>query len=276
MPRAADEARVLAQRFDVAGLVWVTTEQNESSLWVYDASTDQVVSRGLATPPPFDAPTAASAALSVKTLLRSSTVAPLDERIGAPPTREAEAPAAPREVAADPGPSPALARLEMGAAARALAGSMDTRLSGGASVWFGAKRNVGVGLVGQFGPGLAVSADRFSGHFAEVSIAPSVRFRVPLARGVTLEPRLGTSLHATSIDGVAVRTSRSASDKRLDGSFDLGIALDFTLSRTLACGVDVSGAAMLRYQRYLVNAEPVFELRQFQGYAGLRLSAEVF
>src|SRR6185437_6759100 len=120
--RAAKEARVIVDRYGAAGVVWIASRDHEHALLVYDAETDQLVSRVLSRAPPFDAPTAAAAALSVKTLLRSSTVAPLAERIGAPAAESAPPPEAPVVVAPSRSPEPPARppiTIEIGGAVRA-------------------------------------------------------------------------------------------------------------------------------------------------------------
>ena len=297
MPRAADEARALAQQHGATGLVWVAVEESEPSLWVYDAATDQVVSRKTSTAPPFDAPTAAAAALTVKTLLRASTVAPVEERLGAAaPSAASEASAAPAatpaagpdsasgstsdeahdRAASERAPRPdALLRAELGVQGRTLASTIDARIGAGASVWLGPQRRLGLAIDASFGPGLSVSEARFSGRFSEVGVAPSIRLRLPISRRLALEPRVGSSLHATSIDGVAVLSARPASTSRLDGSIDAALALDVLVTPTLGLAVDGGVSAMLRYQRYIVESESIFELRPVQGFLGLRLTTSL-
>jgi hypothetical protein len=306
MPRAADEARALAAQFGATGLVWVAMEQNEPSLWVYDASTDQVVTRKIATTPPFDAPTAAAAALTVKTLLRASTVAPAEERLGAGANADAGANVnagagaganadanASSDAGADsqnarnerdtrddeptggPGRA-AVVRAELELQGRALASAVDTRVGAGVSVWLGSQRRLGLAIAGSFGPGLSVSEARFAGRFSEVGAAPSIRLRLPLTRRLVLEPRIGSSLHATTIDGVAVLAARSASTSRLDGSIDAALALDVLLTPQLGVAIDAGASAMLRYQRYIVESDSIFELRPVQGFLGLRLTTSLF
>jgi hypothetical protein len=289
MPRAADEARALAQQSAASGLVWVALDQNEPSLWVYDASTDQVVTRKIATPPPFDAPTAAAAALSVKALLRSSTVAPPSERIGATAVQSVPGPTTPPPgpLASDleplsvDAPSPAdkaersTLRAEIEGAGRSVASELDLRASLGLSAWLGAQKRFGIGLSGAFGPGLAIDAARFAGRFSEVDVTPSARLRVPLSTRLGFEPRIGMSLHATSINGVAVLTSQTASRSRLDGSVDAAIALDVLATRSVGLALDVGVSWLLRYQRYLVETTSVLELQPIQAFAGLRLSTSV-
>ncbi len=282
MPRAADEARALGQRFNAVGVVWVSSEDREFALFIYDAKTDQIVSRALDRGPPFDAPTAASHALSVKSLLRASTVAPPEERIGAP------APAPPHDTglertepshddvehaasSAQPFEAPLL-RAELAGGARVVADSPDARLAAGVSLWPDARRRFGIGVEAQVGPGLSIAQDRFTGRFSEVGVATNARFRLPLSRRLDLVPRAGLGLHATQIQGVVVKTSEAADESRLDGSLDLGATLDLAVARSMRVGLDLNASYMLRFQRYLVQNASVLELRPLSGGLALRLS----
>lgn len=288
MPRAADEARALGQRFNVVGVVWVSSEDHEYALFIYDAKTEQVTSRSLDRGPPFDAPTAASHALSVKSLLRASTVAPPEERLGAPPALPTpssagteqghQSPTPPgteavdRSATASPPFEAPLLRAELGGSARLVTDSPDARVAAGVSLWPDARRRFGVGLEAQFGPGLSITQDRFAGRFSEVGFATSARYRLPLAQRFDFVPRAGLGLHATSIQGVVVQTSEAADQSRIDGSVDLGATLDFAVARSMRVGLDLGASYMLRYQRYLVQNGPVLELRPLSGAVGLRLS----
>lgn len=292
MPRAAEEARALGQRFNAVGVVWVAAEDHEYALFIYDAKTEQIVSRALDKGPPFDAPTAASHALSVKSLLRASTVAPPEERLGAvappvapPPPQGATGTDEPRLVPTDPGSPPApdlgtslppfeapLLRAELGGAARIVADSPDVRLGAGLSLWPDANRRIGVGLEAQFGPGLGITQDRFTGRFSEVGVATNVRYRIPLARRFDVVPRVGLGLHATQIQGVVVSNAEPADESRVDGSVDIGATLDAAVARSFRLGVDLGASYMLRYQRYTVAGAQVLELHPLSLGIGLRLS----
>ncbi len=289
MPRAADEARVLGQRFNAVGVVWVSSEDREYALFIYDAKTEQVTSRALERGPPFDAPTAASHALSVKSLLRASTVAPPEERLGAiaspPPAAssgpvdhgheitspESTQPVDRPQANAAPFEAPLL-RAELGGSARLLTDSPDARVAAGVSLWPDARRRFGIGVEAQFGPGLSITQDRFAGRFSEIGFATSARYRIPLSRRVDLVPRAGLGLHATSIQGVVVQSAEAADESRFDGSVDLGATLDLAVARSMRVGLDLSASYMLRYQRYLVQNASVLELRPLSGALGLRLS----
>jgi hypothetical protein len=270
VPRATKEAHAIAWQSGAAGVVWI----GDHALVVYDAENDQLVSRALAQLPPYDAPTAAAIALSVKTLLRSSTVAPVEERIGAeaaakPPPAPEPKPEIREPPAPPPPPRTSFVSIEVGGAVRAVAKDADTRISLGGAFWSG---RFGTGLAVRIGPGLGVVEPRFRGHFDEITVAPSLRYRQPLASWLRVEPRVGASLHATRIDGVAIATAKPADAKRLDVGVDLGGVLDFGIARTAWLGLDLDGSYILRYQRYFVGSAPVLTLAPVQGSVGLRLS----
>jgi hypothetical protein len=98
-PRANQAARALARAEDCDAVVWISEHERGHALWIYDRAADHAVALTLATPPPFDGPTAAAVALSIKTLLRHSTTAPPRERFGAVAQAAEPAPQALREPA---------------------------------------------------------------------------------------------------------------------------------------------------------------------------------
>ena len=85
MPIALDRARSIAQDAGAEVVVWVSSGADGFAVWIYDAASDHASARKLEQSPPFDGPTAAGVALSVKTLLRGTVVAPPPERFGASP-----------------------------------------------------------------------------------------------------------------------------------------------------------------------------------------------
>lgn len=278
MPLAGREARLLARRYEATGVVWLVDSGEGHALFVYDAESDQVVTRALVRGPPFDPPSAAAAALSVKTLLRSSMVAPPSERLGAeartPPEVEArtsertDADLGARERPA----SPARINVELSGAARLIANTTDSRIGAGVSVFFGPRSRWGVGLAARGGLGVDVSAPRFQGTFRETSLSPSLRLQAPLSALVRVEPRMGMTLHGTSIEGVVADPPRVARESRIDGSVDVGGVIDFELARGVRVGLELEASYLLRYQRYLVQSDAAFELLAIQGSLGLRLA----
>ncbi len=77
MPISAVRARVLAHELGADALVWISESADGAALWVHDARTGNVTARAAPTPP-FDMPTAAALALSVKTVLRVAGLAPAE------------------------------------------------------------------------------------------------------------------------------------------------------------------------------------------------------
>ena len=92
-PEAVEGASSIARQLRVEAVVWMSSTDGGSLVWVFDARAGDVTTRMLADKPPFDSAAAAAVALSVKTVLRASVVAPPAERFGA---RAAAAPKAAR------------------------------------------------------------------------------------------------------------------------------------------------------------------------------------
>src|SRR5262249_45412913 len=136
---------------------------------------------------PQDAATAAGLALTVKTLLRSSLVAPPAERIGA--------------AAAAPARGPGALRIEAaggGQLATGVGDGFDLRLDAAFAWWPG---RFGIAARVRTGPGTSVDTSAFAGHFGDTSFGAAVRARIDLSSRLVLEPALGASLHQTSLDG---------------------------------------------------------------------------
>ena len=89
-PFANEAARAIAEANHAGAVVWVSQHDAGYALWVFDLASHRVTERALGTGPPFDEATAAAVALSVKTLLRHSAVAPEAERFGAAGVEEEE------------------------------------------------------------------------------------------------------------------------------------------------------------------------------------------
>jgi len=75
MPRSSLRARELVAELGADALVWISTGPDGTALWVEDAQTSNLITRAIADPP-FNEPLAAALALSVKTILASSGLAP--------------------------------------------------------------------------------------------------------------------------------------------------------------------------------------------------------
>src|SRR5581483_7720600 len=86
LPQAASQAERIAADAHAAAVIWVTGDGPDSALWVFDAETQQLIARRVEFTAPIDPAVAAAMALSAKTLLRLSTVAPPVERLAPPPS----------------------------------------------------------------------------------------------------------------------------------------------------------------------------------------------
>ncbi len=258
MPGAAFQAREIAEVHKVAAVVWISETGKDHALWVYDADEGQIVTRPL-TMEPTDAASAASLALTLKTLMRSTTAAPPHERIGA----GSESPVGPAGVF----------RLEADGGARMLASDaakFELRV-GITGLWFPRLFDQYAGLAVGFasGPGVAVRSDAFAGRFLDVSFAPALRLRFPLGAHVGLEPSIGTTIHLTRLDGAAILRDGAAKSTRVDPSLDASLLFSVALTRGVGLGVRAGALYVLRYQRYLVDGQPILELSPLQLSASL-------
>jgi hypothetical protein len=258
MPSAAREARRVAETRKVDAVVWISdaprgpdSPASENALWIYDAAEDQIVTRPLPQGVPQDAPSAASVALTVKTLMRSSTIAPPAERIGA---------AADRTI----GPL-GVFRAEAEGGGRGLALKTPTR----AELRFGVNLVWLPGFLGQYaglalgvsaGPGAATSTDAFTGHFLDFAVTPSLRFRVPIGSRFAIEPGIGGGVHLTTLDGAAQGRNTPVQETHWDPSLDGSILFAFSLGRGVDVGLRGYGSYLGRYQRYTVRDTSVVEL----------------
>ena len=263
VPAAASQAQRLAAAHGLAALVWVTGDGSDAGLWVYDLDTQQLIARRIERVQPLDAATAAALALSVKTLLRASTVAALPERIGA------AALSRPREQL----------RLEALVGLQAQLGDPQTvELRLGAAVAYYPRRlRSWLGLAVQVlaGPGVNLDRAGFAGRFTDITVGVAARTQLRFAHRWDVEPTLGASLHVTSLDGGLPPLGIRAHVDRIDPSLDVGAALDVSLGQSVRLGLVVGLAYLFRYQRYLVNGAPVVELFPLELDAALRFTAGV-
>ncbi len=247
MPAAARAARAIAIDNEAGAIVWIAVGDDGASLWIYDVVDDQVVARPLATPPPFAPDTAAAAALTVKTLLRHSAVAPVRERL-----------ALPRRTVPEP-----RTRFETTNGARfrrTEESDVEPRL-GFALVWWSKAvgGRAGVALRAESGPGISVSEGRFIGRFTDTTIglAARGRFRSP---HWLVEPSLGLGVHFTGLDGAVFAPDAAATVTRVNTSVDAALMAGLRLPGHVEVGVRVRAAAMVRSQRYLVQGQPILTL----------------
>jgi hypothetical protein len=255
-PEASQEASHWARRLDVEALVWVTTLEEGTLLWVFDARTEDVTTRRVPQMPPFDGAAAAAVALSVKTVLRASFVAPPQERFGAQPAEPEP------ELKPEPSVSPPKERstaFEFGSTMHWLSDrTLDFRFNLAAVLWIPTIRRLGFGLRLSSGPGIAIDSATYEGHYREFVTGGEIRLRlVDLPRFSTVLT-LGGAAHFSSLEGTLIADSIDQEVSRENGSFDFDVRVNFFVTRRLYFGASIGAAYFPTYQRYLVNGSPVF------------------
>jgi len=256
----------LARELGVEAVVWISSAERGSLLWVFDARSGDVTLRMLAETPPFDSAQAAAVALSVKTLLRSSSVAPPAERFGAQP------PLAP---AASP-PADAVFAVELGAGATWLAkrqAALTFELA--AVAWVLAARRLGASLSVASRPGFRIDDARYLGDYRELVIGGSLRYRLLHEARVSATASLGGALHFTTLEGTLVQQSVESKVSRVNTSLDLDVSASVYVTRAVYLGASAGAAYFPTYRRYLVHGEPVFSpwpaAAGVSGYCGVEL-----
>jgi hypothetical protein len=258
VPSGPAEAARFGTAHEAAAVVWTTPD---AFVWIFDVESGQAMARRMEAPAPLDASAAAAVALSVKTLLRATTVAPPAERVAVPRVREE-------------------LRLEAVVGTQVLFGDpKDAELRlGVALAWYPRRlqRWLGLALRIEAGPGISVDRSGFSGRLIDVTLALQPRLRLPLGRRVELEPTLGAGVHVTSLDGGLPPLGLRAHKDRANASLEGGVALDVQLGRGLRLGLVATVAYLFQYQRYLVSHAPVLTLAPVELDVGLRFSAGVW
>jgi hypothetical protein len=254
MPGARDSAQALSATYQARAVVWLTSNDDGPALWVYDADDDRVAVRKLSVTPPFDEASAASVALSIKTLLMHSNTAPAEERFGAEPNSTIlEEPVARATM-----PAAMTWFFEaQGSGRHSLANddSLEMRVALGISRLVG-PMEVGAALV--LGPGRTIAAPEFRGHYSDIAFATHLRY--PMHWGSwSLTPSVGASLHATKISGTLSENNRVVAASRENPSLAAGVFATRSWER-IRFGIGVRTDLFLRSQRYLVKDEPVLDL----------------
>lgn len=250
MADAVEQARDLADRQRASAVVWVNAD-GPGTLFVYDRQEHWIIARPLGTEIPFDAPSAAAAALSVKTALRHSEVAPPQER----------RPRALREPRSFPRFVTSLAgglRVRQTDARR-----YEARASLGATYFPSAlDGRLGAGVLLGTGPGISVTTDSFAGRFLEHVLLATLVSRVPFGRHVDLRTFLGAGFQITSLSGSAldpaIRSSALRANPALSAHLELGYALD-----ALRFALRAGGVIGLRTQTYLMDGTNILKVERF-------------
>jgi hypothetical protein len=242
MPIALDRARSIAHDSGAEVVVWVSSGADGFAVWIYDVASDHASAREIEQSPPFDGPTAAGVALSVKTLLRGTVVAPPPERFGALT-----------------GERPWRVGLSLGAAGRTNAASpIEPRFGVHASGW---ARSWGALLDLEAGPGSHPASAALAGTLTDTAARVALAARWPLSKAVALEPSLGGALHLARLDAVVVADATPVSVDRLDAAVEPRIAIDVALLGSRLHLAPWLGASVLtRWQRFEVHGVRVLEL----------------
>lgn len=245
MPDSSDAARALAKEHDARAVIWIGRSAKGSSLWAYDSKDDRVVVRRLSPEPPFDAASAAAVALSIKTLLRHSDVAPKEQRFGS------QAPK-PITITRD-------FRFEaLGAGRYTDSEAESTQLRLGLGLAYRWHGGLEVHTQLRLGTGLEVGNDAISGHFSDLTWSAGLRYLFDVG-ALQVGPTAALSLHFSSIEGT-LPGGANVSASRVNPSVDLGGMARYWLSERIGLGVDLQAAVLLQRQRYLVGGEPVLTL----------------
>jgi hypothetical protein len=265
-PEAVEGASRLARELGVEAVVWISRAERGSLLWVFDAGSGDFTIRRLAETPPFDGAQAAAVALSVKTLLRSSAVAPPAERFGAQsPGASEESPRADGVFA-----------LELGAGGYWFAERQaELTMKLAAVAWVLSSRRLGVSLSLASGPGSRLEGARYLGRYRELVVGGSLRYRLLHESRVSVSASLGGALHFTTLEGTLVERSFESTVSRVNPSLDLEASLSVYVTRAIYLGASAGVAYFPTYRRYLVEGEPVFSpwpaAVGVSGYCGVEL-----
>jgi len=229
---ATREARAIAVAKEVDAIAWLVESEGERSIWLYDVHEDQAVTRQV-TSGDIDDASAASIALSLKTLLRASTVAPAQERLGGRAELRIR--------------GPGVFRLELDGGTRLNAREttfLEPRVGFAVSFWprFLDDR-LGLALRLEEGPGWSLDrpAD-YVGRFADHTLSAAVRGRIPLGSVLALEPGIGGALHITTVTGGWSNGLPPADISRNYGAAELSLGLSATIARWALFGARATGS----------------------------------
>jgi hypothetical protein len=281
MPEAGEKARAIGQAQGAGAVVWIASDGSGHALWVLDVESGRVTARQLPVPPPWDDVTAAAVALSVKTLLRHSQVAPVLERYGVEEAREVlraelerARPVAPPEVRESP------LRLETLAGARIRpteADDVELRLGAGlrwVPPWFGGRASAAARI--RSGTGTGLNEESFVGRYTDVQTGLSAAARILTWGRIALVPAAGASLHFTSIDGSIRSQGTRGRAARVNPSLDTALAIEIQVGQLVRVSVGAELSYALRRQAYLVGGDPVLTLPTFESEFAAQLSVPVY
>ncbi len=280
MPAAGEKARAIGQAEGAGAVVWTANDGSGQAVWVLDVDSGRVTARRLPQPPPWDEPTAAAVALTIKTLLRHSRVAPVLERYGVEEAREALRAELVASRPAAPAPERAwslrLATL-VGARIRPTEGrDLELRLGAGVELAPAllAGRAAAVARV-RSGTGVELNQPDFTGRYYDLTASLGAAARILAWRRVALVPAAGASFHFTSIDGSIKSQGARGSASRVNPSLDGALAIEVQVGQLLRVSVGGELSYALRRQVYLVAGDPVLTLPRLESEIGAALSVPI-
>jgi len=271
-------AAELARSLHLEAIVWVSPTFDGSRLTVFDAHTGELTARSLPERPPFASTTAASLALTVKTVLRPSVELPTEP----PPSPSPSPPVVPQQPAkseatvASPSARSARVWVRTSLGAEWLARQeVQARWALATTLWLGPRRRLGAALRVSGGVGVDVDTPELSGRYRDLAFGLGGEWRWLDAGAVSSAFGLGAGLRAATLGGTLSDGSPVAVT-RYNASLDTDFRLDLHVTRGVFVGLDLSGCFFLRYQRFLMLGQPVFAPFRFSPSAGVSLGIALF
>jgi hypothetical protein len=296
-PNEREAAAQLAREGHAGAVVWLDPSKEPAQLVIYVDGHAQLYQQALHDRAPFDDEAAAALALSVKTVLRNSALAPEAERITddleSVPLAEAPAAIAPVPAATpaahdiDRAPSPLstpakqlasalpLLRVEAALGVRSAPSTHSSArpLYGLALALFEpwwSRRWLGLAVEAMITQPSAFQTAQAQGSLHEWWLAFGLRGLVPLARFLDLALAASYELQGTRVDGHDP-LDRDFAASRLNSALGFAIALDVRLPRRLFLAPRFGVHRIFEPQRYFIGADEVLELRSVALEGTLRL-----
>jgi len=264
LPMAAHRAAALCQQLGVSVVVWVSATEQGSLLWIYDAETKEVITRELPERPPFSSPAAASVALSLKALLRTTRGVP-------PPIERRPAPLVPPPLASD--------RLTLEASGNVRFFAPSSKLFYGrigGLWWFRPGRTrLGVGLFFGSSAGVPIETAGFSGSYRELSLSGTLTGQLAGNRLLRWSLFGGFTAHFSELFGVSNAVGQAAESNRIVPSIDAGTDVALLLGGGLHLGLGLKASYLPRPQRYLVQGETVLSLWPIAAEFGVKFGIDL-
>lgn len=254
-------ARAVAAEQRAGAVIWLAAKPRGHALRFYDAHSGQVMSRALPAGPPFSEPMAASLALSVKTLLRHSPLAPPGEHRAGPSGRW---------------PDPDLViDSRVGVQVPAPQG-LEPRFAL-ALVWTPEFIGPSYAVAARVDTGLGTSLDLhdFVGNFTDIAFGIELRRSVRMSQRIAVHALLGGSLHRTHLRGLIDGATREAEVVRWNPSADAGLVVRARLLSGLYASAHIIGSYFPRRQHYVLYGAPIISSPRYTVEAGMGLGVAI-